>query len=78
MTTNHPEPTHVAGLALEFADCEWQLAGCNGAGGFLIMTREVTKRACSRCAELEQLCNPDDVLVTSVVSADAVTITAVE
>ena len=66
-TTEHPEPTHVAGLALDIAECEWQLAGCNGAGGFTILTSEVCKRACSRCAELEQLCNPDECLVCPVV-----------
>lgn len=66
-STAHPELTHINGLRLNIATCYWQFAGCNGAGGYVIMTSEVTERACSRCAEIERLSNPDTSLVMAVV-----------
>ena len=65
--TAHPEPTHVNGLRLDIAPCEWDFAGCNGAGGYVILTCAVVKRACSRCAEVARISNPDEALVMPVV-----------
>lgn len=65
--TAHPEPTHINGLRLDIAPCGWEFAGCNGAGGYTIITSEVDKRACSRCAEVARISNPDEALVLPVV-----------